>query len=546
MPALAPPILHKLDTLPTGPGVYLFHGPPGQVLYIGKAHNLRSRVRSYFQAQSNDTRAFIARLTGELRDIETVVVGNDTEAALLESELIKQHKPRYNVKLRDDKQFLSLRLDPRAAWPRLEVVRRAPADGAHYFGPYPSASAARRTLHLVGRRFQLRTCSDSEMRARTRPCLQYQIKRCPAPCVFDVDRESYGEQVERVRLFLAGRHAELSATLEARMRQAAAEMHFEQAALCRDQLRALQQVQERQRVVSGNRHNQDVFGLLRDGDTVHIALVRVRAGRVLEVQRLHFDRVRIPDDALLADLLRDLYGPGHDVPDEILLPLPVELSDAIAAVLTPAGRKKTRIHVPQRGDKAALLRLASQNAAHAAAQRSVQQQDASSHLTDIQRALRLPRLPQRIECVDISHTGGEDPVAVFAVLQDGKVDTRRYRSFALREARGGDDYGAMHEVLLRRLERGRQAQVGWELPDLLLVDGGRGQLAVAEQALKALGMVDVPLAALAKEKLRPGDKRVVDRVFVPGQKNPVRLRDGGPGLRLLALVRDEAHRASNL
>ena len=294
-------VLEKLETLPVSPGVYLFKGKGGEVLYVGKARSLRHRVRSYFQEGTSDTRFFISRLSRELDDIETVVVGSEKEAALLENTLIKQHQPRYNIKLRDDKEYLSLRLDPRADWPRLEVVRRPGDDKALYFGPYHSATAARQTLRLVNRHFQLRTCTDSDFASRSRPCLQYQIKRCPGPCVFEVDRVRYGEQVQDVAMFLDGRHDELVALLQERMRDAAATLEYERAAEHRDQLRAIERVREQNRVAIAENRDQDVLGTYRRGDQAEVAVLQIRAGKLSGVRT--FDKAPGRVTVEVADLL---------------------------------------------------------------------------------------------------------------------------------------------------------------------------------------------------------------------------------------------------
>ena len=542
---LRPSIQEKLDTLPPSPGVYVFRDASGGVLYVGKARSLRARVRSYFQPGTSDVRAFIARLETELEDIETYVTATEKEAALLENQLIKREQPRYNVKLRDDKTYLSLRLDPNAEWPRLEVVRKTRSDGALYFGPYDSASSARKTLRLVNRHFKLRTCSDAELKRRTRPCLQYQIGRCPAPCVYPVDREAYGEQVRAVALFLDGRHDELVAALEAKMRDAAEALRYEEAATYRDQLRAVERVRERQRVETVSELDQDVLGLHRAADQAQIAVLQVRAGKLVSVRSFPLRNVAAPDDEVVASFVAQAYGEQTlRVPDEVLLPCDVEAIDGLTDALNEARATRARVLVPKRGPKARLVAMANANAAHAFNEQRRAQEDVAARLARVQARLRLPRLPRRIECIDISHTGGEDTVAAIVALEDGVPDRARYRGFRIRTVQGGDDYGAMYEALSRRFRRGREGQAGWELPDLLVVDGGKGQLRVAREALRALGVEDVPIAALAKERENVLGETLVDRVYLPDQKNPVALRSN-PALAMLALARDEAHRSSN-
>ncbi|MFW5920996.1 MAG: excinuclease ABC subunit UvrC [Polyangiales bacterium] len=538
------PVRAKLDTLPTQAGVYVFRDGRGGVLYVGKASNLRSRVRSYFQPGSTDARAFVSHLEREMQDIETWVVDSEKEAALLENQLIKQHRPRYNVKLRDDKEYLSLRLDPKAEWPRLEVVRRPKPDGALYFGPYHSATSARETLRLVNRHFQLRTCTDADFKSRTRPCLQHQIRRCPAPCVKPVDREEYGEQVRNVSLFLEGRHDELVEHLQSRMTEASDAMEYERAAVHRDQLRAVDRVREQQRVAAVRDVDQDVVGYFRQADQVEMAVLLVREGKLVGVRTFELSDVSLPDAELVASFVAEFYEGGSFVPDQVLLPVAIEAMDGLAQMLGERRGKKVEVRVPQRGAGVRLLKMAMDNAAHSFAEKRRAEQDAEKRLAEVQKRLGLPSLPHHIECVDVSHIGGEDTVASVVALADGAPDKKRYRSFHVKRARAGDDYGAMYEVLSRRFRRGRDREEGWELPDLIVVDGGKGQLNVALAALRDLGLESVPAVALAKEKENVAGETLVDRVYTPGRKNPVALKSS-PALSMLALGRDEAHRASN-
>jgi excinuclease ABC subunit C len=534
----------KLDKLPASPGVYVFHGADGKILYVGKARSLRNRVRSYFQPGSSDLRAFVSRLERELTDIETFVTRTDKEAALLENQLIKSHQPKYNVKLRDDKEFLSLRLDAKKPWPRIEVVRRPKLDGARYFGPYHSATAARQTLRLVNRYFQLRTCTDREFRQRSRPCLQYQIKRCPGPCVLEVDQAEYSAQVANVARFLDGRHDDLVRDLDERMKNASGELEYEQAAVYRDQLRAVDRAQEEQRVAGVQKSDQDVIGFHRQGDQVEVAVLSMRGGRLFTVRTLPLRRVAVPNDEMLGAFLQQHYAERISLPDEILVPLTIEMSAALEELLSENRRRRVQIVQPRRGAKAKLLDLARENAEHAFNEKERAREDVEARLEQLQRQLRLSVLPRRIECVDISHTGGEETVAVFVVLQDGVPAKERYRSFHVKHVSGGDDYAAMYEVLVRRLRRGKNEEEGWELPDLLVVDGGKGQLGVAVRAREDIGVTDLEVASVAKPRLAATGAEEGDRVFRPGQKNAVPVR-ANSALSLLLLARDETHRASN-
>jgi excinuclease ABC subunit C len=338
-----PVFRHKLDSLPATPGVYVFKDRQGGFLYVGKASSLRNRVRSYFQPSTSDQRFFIERLQNELGDIETFVTQTEKEAALLENSLIKEHQPRYNVKLRDDKDYLSLRLAEAGNWPRLEVVRKPKDDGARYFGPYHSATAARATLRLVNRHFQLRTCTDSDFSSRTRPCLQYQIKRCLAPCVYSVDRAQYGEQIRNVGLFLEGRHDELLEHLNRAMHEASEQLKYELAATYRDQLRAVESVHQAQRVSLVRDVDQDVFGYFRREDKVEFAVLMARRGRVVGVRTFDMRDAQLPDDELVGAFVTEYYRRGSFVPDEVLVPTPIE------AELAAHGHGECGARVPRKG-----------------------------------------------------------------------------------------------------------------------------------------------------------------------------------------------------
>jgi excinuclease ABC subunit C len=554
----------KLDGLPAGPGCYVFRDRKGAVLYVGKAKSLRSRVRSYFQEGASDTRAFLPLLRRSIGDLETIVTGTEKEAAILENSLIKERQPRYNVKLRDDKEYLTLRLRTRHEWPRLDLVRRPEADGERYFGPFHSATAARRTLHLVEKHFQLRTCSDRELVGRKRPCLQYQIRRCPAPCVYEVDRDLYAQQVRAVALFLDGRHDQLSDELREQMRRASEGFEYELAAMYRDQLAAVEVARQAQRVVSVTDRDQDVVGLYREGDLVELAVLYLRSGRVVEAVTISQPRVEIPDGEVIAAFLRDHYdaeGPGGaTIPDEILLPVLPEGAEGVAEWLTDrrqavaeehgAATRRCQLFAPARGPRRQLLDLAMENAKHAFDEKRRAAEDVDERLARLQQKLRLPTLPRRIECCDISHLGGVDTVGAVVALRDGAPDKKRYRTYNVRGATEGDDYAAMYEVLSRRFARGRAAEEEgtegeWDLPDLFVVDGGRGQLAVALAAARDLGLHDLKIAGLAKERETALGDKLVDRVYLPGQKNPVSLRANSPELYMLAHARDEAHRFAN-
>ena len=479
---LPPLVVEKLGSLPVSPGVYLFKDRKGEVVYVGKAKSLRSRVRSYFQDGTSDLRYFIPILQRTIGDLDTIVTSTEKEATILENTLIKEHKPRYNIKLRDDKDYIVLRIATEHVWPRVGVLRARSAhqDGARYFGPYHSATAARRTLHLINKHFQLRTCSDLELQMRKRPCLQHQIKRCPAPCVYEVDKGWYDEQVDAVAKFLEGRHDELSRELVDRMRSASRETRFELAAVYRDQLTAIDKVRESQRVVTVDDVDRDVLGIYREGDLVEIAILYVRGGKLAEVGTFSLKQAEIPEEEIVAAFLAQHYGgarvpakkeettteaapeseaaPLLPVPGEIILPCTPEGILGIGEWLTDrAGHRVTLIR-PQRGSRVDLLELANDNAKHAFAEKRRHADDVDERLAQLQERLRLPSLPRRIECCDISHLGGSDTVGAVVAMKDGMPDKKHYRTFHVRGVGGqapGDDYAAMYEVLARRFRRGR-------------------------------------------------------------------------------------------
>lgn len=520
-----------VERLPDLPGVYLMRDRTGAVVYVGKARRLRARVRQYFNG--TDPRLFVPFLAQTLGDIETVVTSNDKEALLLENNLIKKYKPRFNVKLRDDKQFLVLRLDPRASWPRLELVRRMRQDGARYFGPYHSAQSARHTLRVVNRYFKLRTCSDYTLTHRKRPCLQYQIGRCPAPCVYPVDGGAYAAQVRGVGLFLEGRHKELVADLTTQMEDAAGALEFETAARLRDQLQAVTTSLERQQVVGSATLDQDVVGMYREGGQVEFVVMHVRQGKLLGTHTFSARGMELPDPDVLGSFLIAYYDDAPTIPDEVLLPAPLADDDAgpLRAWLREHSGRKVTLLVPERGDRKKLLTLAQRNAASNFASRRNRAEDSEQALRCLQQRLGLSRLPRVIECYDISHIQGQDTVASMVVFVDGAADKRRYRSFKIRGLGDGsgqpglaqgdrqnDDFASMNEVLGRRLRRavvredmsqeaddtGEAGAGEWALPDLLVIDGGKGQLARVLAALRdhgvAIGEGGVDVVSLAKER----------------------------------------------
>jgi len=534
----------KLESLPTEPGVYLMKDRRGEIIYVGKAVNLRNRVRSYF-TRTGDTRAFVSLLDQFLGDIETVLVHNEKEALLLENELIKKHKPRFNVLLKDDKQYISLRLDRTQAYPRLEVVRRYQKDGARYFGPYSSASAIRETLRIINRYFHLRTCTDHVLANRKRPCLLHQIGRCPAPCVYPVPAQDYRKSVDEVVLFLEGKAGELVDGLRARMKQAAGELKFEEAARIRDQLLAIERSLERQKVATSDFKDQDVFASHRDGDRLLVYVLYVRQGRLNGGQAFPLGSQEFPDEELLPSFVNLYYDQGHFVPEEVLLPLDMEEREGLEALLTERKGERVRVMVPKRGEKRDLVDMAQKNAEQAVIERRRTKDETEVVLRRLQERLHLRNLPRRVECFDISHFQGSSIVASQVAATDGEIDKSRYRRYRIKTLEKQDDFASMHEVISRRLKRGQEEG---DLPDLLVIDGGKGQLASALAAAKDLGVEGVDIISLAKSRdLEVHDRdeesnRSPERVFIPHRKDPIVLRQNSAELYLLARLRDEAHR----
>ncbi|HWP34428.1 MAG TPA: excinuclease ABC subunit UvrC, partial [Thermodesulfobacteriota bacterium] len=516
-----PALEAKLARLPAEPGVYLFRDARGRVLYVGKAKSLRHRVRSYFQrgpegAPTPKTAAMVAQVA----DLETIVVRSEKEALLLEGNLIKAHRPRYNVLLRDDKDYLHLRLDLRDRFPRLTLVRRPRRDDALYFGPFASAWSARQTERTLHRFIPLRSCTDHKFRAhRARPCLEYQLKRCAAPCCGYIDEGGYRELVEQARLFLSGRSDELVQTLEARMAAAAEAEDFETAARLRDQLQAIARTLERQQVVSPSLADQDAIGLYREGSQVEVRILRVREGKLIGADRVPLAPTEAPDEEIVGAVLSQYYRAGRGIPAEILLPVELEGREGYAELLAERRGGPVKLVVPARGDRAGLVRLAVENAEQAFREQRVEAAHDAALLTELARRLELPRPPARIEGYDISNIHGRLSVGSMVVFLDGRPAPAHYRRYRIKTVRGSNDVASLYEVLRRRFRpEGKDAAVR---PDLILVDGGRPQLGAALEALRDAGVPaggtdGVAVLALAKERFTATGRRA-GRAIAPGK-----------------------------
>lgn len=525
--------------LPTDPGVYLMKDDTGTVLYVGKARNLRSRVRCYFGSAA-DGRYQIPALMGRLESVDFIVTDTEKEALILENTLIKTHRPRYNIELRDDKTYFSLRMDMEEEFPRLTVIRQVKQDGARYFGPYASAAAARDVLNQLARIFPLRHYPQETCRRRKRPCLYYQIRQCSAPCHGLISSKEYAALVEGTALFLEGRDRAVFDLLRSRMSEAASAERYEEAARFRDLIRATEITLEKQKMVLPG-GEADIFGFFRQENSMEVALLYLRGGRI--IGRRHFTVPWEFDDAEgISSLLLDYYHREVVIPEEILLPLPLEDAPVFAELLAEKRGKKVHVHFPLRGIKRELMLLAIKNAESTAADRNKAERAVEETLEELQERLCLAGIPRCIECYDISIFQGDQAVGSRVVFRNGKSHPKSYRRYRIRSVSGTDDFAMMREILTRRFSRESD-----EPPDLIVVDGGIGQLNILTSVLRDLEITGVAAAGLAKSRVERRAHsteiaRSEERVFLPGRKNPVALRQNAASLLLLTRIRDEAHR----
>ncbi|MFN7143854.1 MAG: excinuclease ABC subunit UvrC [Myxococcota bacterium] len=532
-------LVEQAAALPTTAGVYVFKDKSGDVLYVGKAVNLRARVKQYLQG--HDERYMVRYLVAAARSVEVFPVPSEKEALILENQLIKQHQPRFNTKLRDDKNFLHIRIDPRAKWPRFTLVRRIKDDGARYFGPYASATNARRTLAFVGKSFPLRTCTDRVLATRKRPCLLYQMRRCVGPCVDLCTSAEYAEVLQDALLFLSGKDRELVGRLQDRMLAAAEAEKFEEATRYRDLITTLRSSLDRQSVVDVRLGDRDVWALYREGDRGAVALLPVRGGHMQQPLVFPFEGEIVEDGELLSALLNDWYE--IDVPPEVLLPVDPPDHVALQDVLSERRGSKVTLAVPKRGEKVRVIEIAEQAAkarfhtTHSADERLAH---ALEQLAEI-AGLDVP--PYRIECYDNSNLLGQDPVASQVVFLEGKPARAEYRRYKVKTVIGADDFATMREILGRRL---RRASEEGNFPDLIVVDGGRGQLNAAEAVLRELGLEDQAVIGLSKPRTerKRGDRDAVDKIILRDNPDPIVLPETHPTLRMLQHIRDEAHRTA--
>ncbi|MGH9463583.1 MAG: excinuclease ABC subunit UvrC [Vicinamibacteria bacterium] len=524
----------KLAELPPSPGVYLFRGRGGEILYVGKARSLKDRVRSYFHGSRIDSPR-LDRLVDSILDLDVVATDTEREALVLENSLIKTHKPRYNVLLRDDKNHPYLKLTVGEEYPRIYVVRRPGTDGEVYSGPYVPASLARKTQNLLHRLFGIRNCNEKLDGHRARPCLQYQIKRCIAPCVETIARlEDYRKTVESARLFLEGKNDDLVAALKKQMHQAAEAEQFEEAARLRDTVRMLEDLGTRQKMATVRGEERDIFGLYREGDQAVLQVFSMRSGKVVDRDSFALDKLEaLDDEELLSSSLKQYYELDRYLPAEIHVPIDFPERELVQEWLSGRKEGKVEIVVPQRGGKRRMVDLVCRNArlTFELANREEGRQ-AAARLKALREILDLPDDPRRVEAFDVSNIQGSDIVASMVVFEDGQPKRNEHRKYKIRTVVGGpDDFASMREVVLRRYRR--VLEEGTEQPDLILIDGGKGQLGAAYESLTELGLSHLPLVSIAKKE---------ELLFQLGRPEPLALPKSSPALQLLQRIRDEAHR----
>lgn len=528
--------------LPTDPGVYLMKDRQGSVIYVGKAKSLRTRVRSYFQ-RPQDHGHKTRLLVSIIADLETIVTPSEKDALILENSLIKKYRPRFNVQYRDDKEYPCLRLALQEPYPNLTIVRKPRKDGAVYFGPFASAQSVRETLKVIHKIFPLRKCSGKRLE-RKRPCIYYQLGQCPAPCCCRVPAEQYQKTVQDVQLFLQGRSSEVLQGIKNRMAQAAESLNFELAAQLRDQVSAIERTLERQLVVFQDSTDRDVFAYSREGPRMGITALFVRCGRVIGSRGFFLKNLQLEDAEVLSSFVAQYYHQGEFIPDEVVIAVSFEDQQVLEEWLRDKKGAPVDIICPQRGARRELLDMACRNAEALLRSRRDEENDIEAVLQELRQRLRLANRPGRIECFDVSNIGGTSAVGSLVVFKDGRPLKDSYRRFRIKGVDQPDDYAMMHEVLARHCGRLRQ---GGQLPDLMMVDGGKGQLNVLRKALHEQGITGVDAIALAKarhgEKVRHRSPvREEERAFLPNRKNPVLFPRHSQGLFLLQRIRDEAHR----
>jgi len=515
----------RLTELPDKAGIYFFKNAGGEIVYIGKARSLKDRVRSYFLTPAD---LKVANIMAETADIDFILTGSDKEAAFLENNFVQRYQPKFNLRLKDDKSFPYLKLTVGEKYPGITLTRKVEEDGARYFGPFSPASQARKTIHLLNRYFGIRGCEESIPGKRRRACLEHDLKLCSAPCVGSIREAGYRENVTNALLFLEGRTDQLIRGLKQRMAEASARLDYEQAAHWRDLIRTIEQIKERPRLISVGLEDTDIFGLARDKDRLALYVFFMRRGKVRDAEEMVArEPEEAPVDAALARILDSFYGQSEDLPDKVLLPHPIASSRGLADRITRRKGTIVRISVPQRGRDRKLVEMAVRNAERLLKKAKPEH----PALSDLAGILGLDRPPARIEGFDISNTGGEESVGSVVVFESGVPSRNEYRKYKIKSVTGPNDVASLREVVGRRYARALRE--GRRLPDLILVDGGKGQLHAAETELRKLGLAGLPVVSLAKRE---------EVVFTRAAKEGLYLDRTAPALKLVQHIRDEAHR----
>jgi len=528
----------KAAAAPSGPGVYIMKNGRQRILYVGKAANLKNRLRSYFSGRNHmDIKTGI--LVGQIAFFETIQTASEKEALILESNLIKKHRPRYNVILKDDKRYPSIRLDMKSDYPCLQVVRKIRSDGAVYFGPFASAGAVRKTLKLIHKTFKIRKCVSTRVKPRSRPCLYHQMGLCLAPCCKPVSLEAYNDVVNEVRLFLKGRTAELTTKIKAEMEAAAGNQAYEKAAQLRDKLFAIEKTVEKQVAVTTDFVDRDVIAVASDPPYFQLWVMSVRNGFMQGARDFHVHDDTATDTEIIGAFLKQHYETASEIPEEILLACDHEDKSLYAEWLSHRKGRKVRLHYPRRGDKVRLIRMAEENARTRLAHEIEAEMANQSLLQGLQRKLSLDRIPKRIECLDNSGISGRELVAGLVVFEDGMPNKSEYRRYIIRSVDKADDYACMAEVLERRFIRKHNPSEA--LPDLLVVDGGKGQLNIAVSVLEKMGLRE-ELSVIGIAKADAERSETADKVYTPGRRNPLNLNAHKDLLYFIQRIRDEAHR----
>ncbi len=536
-------MLKLINNFPPLPGVYLMKDADGTVIYVGKAKNLKKRVRSYF-ATPKDSRPNVRILVQKVRDIEFNVTSTEKEALILENTLIKKHRPRYNIFLKDDKTYASIKITVKQKFPRILLTRYIKKDGSAYFGPYSSSGAVKETIALLRDIFRLRTCTDSYLKNRSRACLNYQIKKCGGPCVKYINAAEYKKSVEGVMMFLNGDVSALIRKLKKEMKETSEALEFEQAARLRDQISAVKLTVEKQRAVMHKKGtDSDIIGLHRDGDNVAVNVINIRGGSITSIKSHVFLSNNLADDEVIASFIKQFYHGDIEIPREILLDRNIDEAHVIAEWLTEKREKKVSVKTPQRGEMLRLVEMSVENAKQTLINRLKLRDDADRKLSIIKEKLHLQNIPRVIECYDISNIMGTLAVGSKVTMTDGALDKDNYRRYKIKTVTGSDDYGMMSEVLKRRFKR---LPEGTPRPDLLLIDGGKGHLGIALKVVAELGITGIDIVSLAKEKHKKSGA-TEERVYLPGRKNPVVISGQSAAMyasatNLLIQLRDEAHR----